>query len=163
MSCTATPIHRVGNSNRAVLNTVQLRPPKIGTTKEYSARKSAPDRPGSAASQNNWFGVNWKPTLGSLTTITLHTTQTAKASSRAGMDSHRLRLAMRRPVCCQKLSSSGRQSISKCRRRRDPARPVRRPPVRRERRRGGPECLRARSSRPPRSRSWWPPPAGTSA
>jgi hypothetical protein len=52
-SCTATPIHSVGNNNSAVLNTVQLRPPKIGTTKEYSARKNAPDKPGSAASQNN--------------------------------------------------------------------------------------------------------------
>ena len=52
-SCTATPIHKVGSNNSAVLNTVQLRPPKIGTTKENSRRNKAPDSPGSAASQNN--------------------------------------------------------------------------------------------------------------
>ena len=53
---------------------------------------------------------------GSSTTITLHITQTAKASSSAGIDSQRFRLAIRRPIVAQKASSSGLQSTSRCRR-----------------------------------------------
>ena len=115
-SCTAKPIHSVGSSSIVVLHTVQLRPPKMGTTNEYSARNTAPEIPGSAASQNSWLVVNLKPMCGNSTTITLHTTQTANASSSAGIDTSRLRVAMRRPVAAQKASSSGRQSTSTWRR-----------------------------------------------
>ena len=85
-SCTAKPIHKVGSSNIVVLHTVKLRPPKIGTTNEYRARKTAPESPGSAASQKSWLVVNLNPMCGNSTTITLHTTQTAKASSSGGID-----------------------------------------------------------------------------
>ena len=117
-SCTAKPIHTVGSSSIVVLHTVKLRPPKIGTANAYSARNTAPESPGSAASQKSWLVVNLNPMCGSSTTTTLHTTQTAKASSSGGIDSQRLRLAMRLPVVIQKPSSSGLQSASTCRRRR---------------------------------------------
>ena len=77
-------------------------------------RSVAPDRPGMAASQNNWSVVNLKPTAGSLATTTDHTIHTAKASSRAGIDIHRLRRAMARPLSCQNVGSSGRQSSISC-------------------------------------------------
>ena len=38
------------------------------------------------------------------------TIQSAKARTSAGIDSHRLRRAIRRPLLAQKLASSGRQS-----------------------------------------------------
>ena len=45
-------------------------------------RKVAPDRPGSAASQNSWPVVNSKPIAGSRATTTDHTIHTANESSR---------------------------------------------------------------------------------
>ena len=44
--CTASDIQRVGISRVSVLNMVKLRPPNMGTTKEYSKRNAAPERPG---------------------------------------------------------------------------------------------------------------------
>ena len=73
-------------------------------------RSVAPDRPGSAASQNNCSVVNLKPTGGSFATTTDHTIQMAKDSSRPGTEIHRLRRAMARPPPSQKALSSGRQS-----------------------------------------------------
>ena len=60
-------------------------------------RSVAPDRPGSAASQNSWSVVKLKPTAGSLATTTDHTIQTAKDSSSAGIEIQRLRRAIARP------------------------------------------------------------------
>jgi hypothetical protein len=51
----------VGSSSIVVLHTVKLRPPKIGTANAYSARNTAPDSPGSAASQNSWLVEKLKP------------------------------------------------------------------------------------------------------
>src|SRR5690606_15657376 len=73
-------------------------------------RRVAPDSPGSAASQNSWSVVKVKPMLFRRTVTALHTIHTAKASSSAGMEIHRLRVAMRLPVSAQKAASSGRQS-----------------------------------------------------
>ena len=60
-------------------------------------RSVAPDRPGSAASQNSWSVVKLKPTAGSLATTTDQTIQTANDSSSAGIEIQRLRRAMARP------------------------------------------------------------------
>ncbi len=75
-------------------------------------RNVAPDRPGSAASQKSSSVVNANPTSGSFATTTDHTCQTAKDSSSAGMESHRLRLAIWRPLLAQKPESSGRHSVN---------------------------------------------------
>ena len=77
-------------------------------------RSVAPESPGSAASQNSCSVVNLKPTLGSLAITTLHTIQTAKASSRLGMEIQRLRVAMALPFVRQNSVSSGRQSSIAC-------------------------------------------------
>ncbi len=74
-------------------------------------RKVAPDRPGNAVSQNNWSVVNAKPIFGRLTVTAENSIQIAKASSSAGIEIARLRLAMRLPVCSQKAGSSGCQSV----------------------------------------------------
>jgi len=74
-------------------------------------RKVAPDRPGRAASQKSWSVVNVKPAAGSLATTTDHTIHTAKDSSSDGIDIHKLRLAIARPLAFQKSASSGRQSV----------------------------------------------------
>ena len=70
-------------------------------------RSVAPDSAGSAVSQNIWFLDSMKPARSRLTTTTLHSIQMLKASISAGMEIHRLRLAMRAPVCCQKPGFSG--------------------------------------------------------
>ena len=75
-------------------------------------RSVAPERPGSAASQKSWSVVKVKPTSGSRTTTTLQTIQTAKESSRAGMEIQRLRLATARPSAAQKALSSTSQRSS---------------------------------------------------
>ena len=49
-------------------------------------RSVAPERPGSAASQNSWSVVNLKPIDGSLATTTDQTIQTANESSSAGIE-----------------------------------------------------------------------------
>ena len=86
-------------------------------------RSVAPDSPGIAASQNSWSVVNLKPTAGSLATTTDHTIQTAKASSSAGIEIHRLRRAIARPFSSQNCW-------------------ILRPPVRRARgRRSAPTCF----------------------
>ena len=103
-----------------MLNTVQFRPPKIGTTKEYASRRIAPEIPGAAASQKSLSVGNAKPILGSSTTITLQTIQTANDKNKAGMERIRLRKAIPRPVFCQKASSSGRQFLNQ----RPPAAPA---------------------------------------
>ena len=61
-------------------------------------RSVAPDRPGSAASQNNWSVEYLKPTSGSFATTTDQTCQMAKDKNSAGIDSHRFFRAMARPV-----------------------------------------------------------------
>src|SRR5687768_8720361 len=73
-------------------------------------RKVAPDSAGSAASQNSWSVLKAKPTLGRLTVTAENIIHTAKASSSAGTEIARLRLAMDLPVASQKAGSSGRQS-----------------------------------------------------
>ena len=49
-------------------------------------RSVAPERPGSAASQNSWSVVKLKPIAGSLATTTDHTIHTANDSSSAGIE-----------------------------------------------------------------------------
>ena len=110
LSCTANPSHRQGTSRKQVLMAVQRRPPNSGITKEYGTRKMAPETDGSAVRRNSWSVVKLKPTLFRLTATALNSIQTQKASSRQGMEIHRLRVAMRWPRCCQKALSSGRQS-----------------------------------------------------
>ena len=73
-------------------------------------RSVAPDRPGSAASQNSWSVVKANPIAGSRATTTLHTIHTANESSRQYVEIHRLRRAIGRPAVCQNSGSSGRQS-----------------------------------------------------
>ena len=68
-------------------------------------RSVAPDSAGSAVSQNIWFLDSMKPARSRLTTTTLHSIQMLKASISAGMEIHRLRLAMRAPVCCRSRDS----------------------------------------------------------
>ncbi|MCY1178126.1 hypothetical protein D9M73_184640 [compost metagenome] len=75
-------------------------------------RRVAPDRPGRAASQNSWLALYSKPASGSLATTTDQTIQMANASSRLGMEIHRLRVAMRFPVSAQNAGSSGCHSRS---------------------------------------------------
>jgi hypothetical protein len=70
-------------------------------------RRVAPDKPGSAVSQNSWLVLYWKPMAGRFTTTTLHTIHTANASASAGMEIHRLRLAVSRPRSRQKAGTSG--------------------------------------------------------
>lgn len=76
-------------------------------------RKVAPDKPGNAVSQNNWLVLYLKPMFGKFTTTTLHTIHTANASSSAGIEIHKLRLAVDLPLLCQKLDSSGSQLVIK--------------------------------------------------
>ena len=61
-------------------------------------RSVEPDSAGSAASQKSWLGVNLKPMSGSLTTTIDQTIQTEKASSSAGIDIQRLRVAIPLPL-----------------------------------------------------------------
>src|ERR1051325_7512460 len=75
-------------------------------------RKTAPEMPGSAASQNSSSVVKRKPTEGNLATTTDHTCQTANDSNKAGMETQRVRRAIALPVVSQNLLSSGRQSVS---------------------------------------------------
>ena len=75
-------------------------------------RMVAPDSAGTAASQNSWLGVYLKPMFGRFTTPTLQTCQMAKASSRAGIEIHRLRRAILRPFCSQNAGSSGSQWVN---------------------------------------------------
>src|SRR5262249_37426300 len=95
-----------GSISDQVATVVHSRPPKIGHMKEEKTRRIAPEMPGSAASQNSWSVVNGKPTEGSLATTTDHTCQTAKESSSAGIEHHRLRRAILRPLVSQKVVSS---------------------------------------------------------
>src|SRR5262249_1273525 len=67
---------------------------------------------GRAASQNNWSVLKSNPTEGSFATTTDQTCQTAKDSSSAGIEIHRLRRAIARPVVFQNAGSSGRQSVN---------------------------------------------------
>src|SRR5690606_35144699 len=73
-------------------------------------RKVAPDSPGSAASQNSWSVLKAKPMAFRRTITVLHTIHTAKARNSAGIEIHRLRVAMALPTEPQKCGSSGRQS-----------------------------------------------------
>ena len=77
-------------------------------------RSVAPERPGRAASQKSWSVVKANPTSGRRTTTTLHTIQTAKESSSAGMEIQRFRWAMARPSDVQKpLSSTSQRSSTR--------------------------------------------------
>ncbi|MCY1446144.1 hypothetical protein D3C76_1279980 [compost metagenome] len=75
-------------------------------------RRVAPEIDGSAASMNSWSLLKAKPTLFRRTVTVLHTIHTEKARSSAGIDIHRLRVAMFLPDAAQNSASSGRQSIS---------------------------------------------------
>ncbi|MNC66925.1 hypothetical protein D3C81_1782340 [compost metagenome] len=70
----------------------------------------APDRPGKAASQNSWSVLKVKPMAFRRTITVLQTIHTAKASSSAGIEIHRLRVAVFLPLRPQNAGSSGRQS-----------------------------------------------------
>ena len=72
-------------------------------------RSVAPHSAGKAASQKSWLVLYLKPTTGRLTTTTLHTIHTAKASVSAGIDSHRLRCATPWPLRSHEVLSSGFQ------------------------------------------------------
>src|SRR5512141_1711315 len=72
-------------------------------------RSVAPHSAGSAASQKSWLVLNLNPMLGRFTTTTLHTIQTAKESSSAGIEIHRLMLAIALPSLTQNALSSGVQ------------------------------------------------------
>ncbi|MCY1437104.1 hypothetical protein D9M71_532530 [compost metagenome] len=61
---------------------------------------------------NSWSLLKVKPTLFRRTVTVLQTIHTEKARSSAGMDIHRLRLAMRLPEVAQNSASSGRQSTN---------------------------------------------------
>src|SRR5688572_25627563 len=74
-------------------------------------RSVAPEIPGIAVSQNSSPVVNAKPIVGRLITTTLQTIHTMKPSVSAGIEIHRLRRAILRPVCCQNVASSGFQSV----------------------------------------------------
>src|SRR5512145_2082732 len=74
-------------------------------------RSVAPESPGAAASQNNSFGVNLKPSSGRFTATTLHSCHTANARNSAGIEIHRLMLAIARPSRCQNSLSSGVQTV----------------------------------------------------
>ncbi|MNJ59767.1 hypothetical protein D3C77_554650 [compost metagenome] len=71
----------------------------------------APDSEGSAASMNSCSVLKLKPTLFRRTVTVLHTIHTAKASSSAGTEIHRLRVAIFCPTLLQNCASSGRQSV----------------------------------------------------
>ncbi|MGW2669252.1 hypothetical protein ACWC5F_14405 [Streptomyces sp. NPDC001272] len=106
----AKPSHSRGPARTSVLKAVNFRSPKTGPMKVYRIRKVPPVMPGTAVSQNSCDVENPKPTSFSLTTVTDQTCHTTKPSIRAGTEIQRLRWATRRPVDCQKPSSSGRQS-----------------------------------------------------
>src|SRR5437870_1755856 len=74
-------------------------------------RSVAPDSAGRAVSQNSCSVVNLKPTSFSLATTIDQTIQTEKASSRLGIEIHRLRRAIVLPELAQNPGSSGRQSV----------------------------------------------------
>ena len=75
-------------------------------------RSVAPDKPGSAVSQNSSLLVRVNPTSLRRVATALHTIHTEKASRRHGIDIHRFRWATGYPFDCQKSESSGRQSSS---------------------------------------------------
>ncbi len=75
-------------------------------------RSVAPEIDGSAASRNSWSLLKLKPAAFRRTVTVLQIIHTAKASSSAGIEIHRLRAAMRLPVRAQNSGSSGRQSTS---------------------------------------------------
>ncbi|MOA14429.1 hypothetical protein D3C78_1345300 [compost metagenome] len=70
----------------------------------------APDSPGKAASRNSWSEVKLKPIAFKRTITVLQTIHTAKANSSAGMEIHKLRVAVFLPLRPQNAGSSGRQS-----------------------------------------------------
>ena len=72
-------------------------------------RSVAPGQRGQRRQPEHLVLDSMKPARSRLTTTTLHSIQMLKASISAGMEIHRLRLAMRAPVCCQKPGFSGSQ------------------------------------------------------
>ena len=75
-------------------------------------RSVAPVSAGMAASQNSSSVLYSKPAAGSCVTTALHTIHTAKARNRAGIYSHRFRLAMALPSASQNALSSGVQILN---------------------------------------------------
>src|SRR5882724_4769845 len=99
----------VGTKSNNALTIVQLRPPKRGTAKVYGKRMRAPTSPGRATSENSWSVVYGKPAFGSRVATTLQMSQTEKPRFSARIDHHRFRRAMRLPLVCQNVASSGFQ------------------------------------------------------
>ncbi|MNM97401.1 hypothetical protein D3C81_1099050 [compost metagenome] len=64
-------------------------------------RSVAPERLGKATSQNSWSVVKLKPMRGRLIATAENNTQTEKASSKAGIEMIKLRVATRWPVRSQ--------------------------------------------------------------
>lgn len=64
-------------------------------------RRVAPDRLGSATSQNSWSVLKLKPIFGRLIDTAENSTQTEKASRSEGIEMTRLRVATRLPVRSQ--------------------------------------------------------------
>src|SRR5574343_1357201 len=109
--CRAMPVPMAGESSIAVVRKMVLRPPARRMKKDDGMRMVAPDRPEIAVSVNSSSLVKGKPRLSIWTEMIPHISQMAKPQSSAGIEIHRLRLAMRLPVDSQKASSSGRQSV----------------------------------------------------
>ena len=95
VSCRAMPAPRAGTMSRAVVTAMVLRPPARVTRKELGMRSVAPERPAMLMRVNSWAGVKGNPASFMRTARMLQNIHTAKAASRAGMETARLRQAAR--------------------------------------------------------------------
>jgi len=95
------------SSSIVVLHTVQLRPAEDRYDERIQRAEHRTRDTQERRQPEELIGRELEADRGSSTTITLHTTQTANASSNAGIDTSRLRVAMRRPFAAQNPSSSG--------------------------------------------------------
>src|SRR5262249_24686609 len=113
-SVTAHTSSSTGASSTSAENTVQFRPPNLGTAKVYGSRNSEPTRFGIATSQNSCATEKWKPALFRRTATVLHSSHTENPRCSAKMENPRLRSSTRRPVRAQNPASSGfRSSIQR--------------------------------------------------
>jgi len=91
LSCSAMPVHTAGMISSADVRKMVLRPPDRRMKKEDGIRIVAPIRPAMAVSVNMSAGLNGKPRFSICTVIIPHMPQTAKPTSRLGIEIHRLR------------------------------------------------------------------------
>ena len=104
------PVQIAGTISSAEVRKMVLRPPDRRMKNDAGMRKVAPIKPAMAVKVNSSADLNGKPRLSICTVMMPHMAQTAKATSRLGMEIHKLRLATRLPVVSQNWASSGRQS-----------------------------------------------------